>query len=133
MDFPTRRLMALDRTNAKIASASGDERKSLEAKQAETNERIARMLLEGGTEWPDDDPDEVYDTGGRYIVPFFEVKGHPSKKGLPMAHEWMRERNCEWDGSTKSLRAEIVRALLRGETVPKFGLAIRLTLQIRKD
>ncbi|MGY3428549.1 hypothetical protein ACVWZW_009053 [Bradyrhizobium sp. F1.13.4] len=78
-------------------------------------------------------PMKFYDTGGRYIVPFFEVKGHPSKKGLPMAHEWMRERNCEWDGSTKSLRAEIVRALLRGETVPKFGLAIRLTLQIRKD
>jgi hypothetical protein len=125
--------MALDRVNAKIAAASGNERKKLEAKLAQTNERIARILLESGTEWPDDDPGDSYDTGGRYLVPYFKVTGHPSKNGIPLAIEWMRQRNCEWDGSTKSLRAKVVHALLRGETVPKFGLGIQLTLQVRKD
>jgi hypothetical protein len=136
MDYPTRRLMALDRLNAKIADAhsSGNEAlcKELTLRRTKMNERVARTLLDAGDNWPDDEPEDSYDTKGRYIVPWFEVTGHPSKKGKPIAEEWMRQRNREWDGSVKSLRREVINALSRREEIPKFGLSIQLTCKIWK-
>jgi len=135
MDWPTRRIMAFDRLDAKIKAAAGDEPllKELQLRRAKISERVARELLDlgPGANFPDDDPSEVYDTGGRDIYPFFKVTGNPSKKGRPMAEEWMRQRNVEWDGSTKSLRREVVQALFQAESVPNFGLGIQLTVEIR--
>jgi hypothetical protein len=136
MDFPTRSLMALDRIDAAIAeaSAASDELlcKELRHNRARMAQRFAQALLDSGTEWTDDNPDESYDTQGRYIVPFYDVTGHPSKAGKPIAEKWMLERNIAWDGSIKSLRSEVVKALIVGDWVPKFGLSVKLTCRVRK-
>jgi hypothetical protein len=62
------------------------------------------------------------------ICPLWIVTGVPSKKGRPLVEEWMRNRQIEWDGGVKSLREEVENALLTGESVPRFGLRIQLTV-----
>jgi hypothetical protein len=136
MDFPTRSLLALDRIDAAIAEASAASNKllchNLRYNRAMMAERIARTLLDFGTEWPDDNSEDSYDTQGRYVVPFYDVTGYPSKAGKPIAEKWMLERNIAWDGSIRSLRSEVVKALIAGERVPKFGLSVKLTCRVRK-
>ena len=66
------------------------------------------------------------------ICPLWIVTGVPSKKGRPLAEEWMRSRKIEWDGGVKSLREAVENALLTGESVPRFGLRIQLTV-LQKD
>src|SRR5258708_857697 len=66
--------------------------------------------------------------GDLQVCPLWIVTGVPSKRGRPLAEEWMRGRQIEWDGGVKSLREEVENALLKGEVVPKFGLRIQLTV-----
>jgi hypothetical protein len=76
----------------------------------------------------------VYDywQDDRYTVyPFWHIQGVPSKKGKPIAERWMSARGCDWAGDTKSLRAEVERALIGAEKVPLFGLHIRLLIYVK--
>jgi hypothetical protein len=67
------------------------------------------------------------------VCPLWIVTGVPSKRGRPLAEEWMRGRLIKWDGGVKSLREEVENALLKGEVVPKFGLRIQLTILRKAD
>ena len=68
----------------------------------------------------------------RPVYPMWIVKGMPSKKGRPIAEQWMLSRKLRWGGRTKTLRHEVENALVLGETIPRFGLRIELTT-IRRD
>ena len=63
--------------------------------------------------------------------PFWHVQGVPSKEGKLSAQAWMRSRGLDWNGDAKVLRAEVERALISGETVPSFGLFIRLAIFVK--
>jgi hypothetical protein len=68
---------------------------------------------------------------GHTAYPFWHVQGVPSKEGKLSAQAWMRSRGLDWNGDAKVLRAEVERALISGETVPSFGLFIRLAIFVK--
>lgn len=68
---------------------------------------------------------------GHTAYPFWHVHNVPSKKGKAVAEAWMRHRGLQWDGGAGSLRAEVERALILGETIPRCGLYIRLAIFVK--
>lgn len=64
--------------------------------------------------------------------PIWYVQGVPSKRGRQAAAEWMKKRGIEWDGKAPALIAEVTRALIAGEEVPRFGLLVRRFLFIKE-
>jgi hypothetical protein len=68
---------------------------------------------------------------GHTAYPFWHVQGVPSIQERASAEAWMRSRGLNWSGDAKNLRAEVEQALISGETVPSFGLFIRLAIFVR--
>jgi DNA repair exonuclease SbcCD ATPase subunit len=106
-------------------------RKAIWDQRAIVFRKYVRQLME----WPEDASIERLSRPGLFeIAPAvyksmkdfvaFTVTGTTSKKGKPIAEEWMRSRGVDWDGSIQRLREEVFTATVFSESVPDFGLKI---------
>lgn len=135
MDLLRQIVKQLDEIDAEIEKAAKQKPllKTLRRQRADFCRKWAEHLLElgPGANFPDDNPAEVYDDGGREVWPTWLVTGTLSKRGRPLAEEWMRVRNVPWEGDIQSLRREVANALYRRELVPEFGLGTQLSIVLR--
>jgi hypothetical protein len=67
------------------------------------------------------------------VGPYWVVDGQPRQRAKVQAHEWMAARGQPWNGSAKTLRDAVRRALHRNDAVPDgyFGLHVERTVKIQ--